>query len=457
MLREARGRVYTRTERVPLAGLDGWHEDPATGSIRHRSGGFFSVEGVGVRRPGHPVPHWEQPIINQPEIGLLGLLVKDFGGVPHCLVQLKAEPGNRNGIQLSPTVQATASNYRRVHGGSPVPYLEYFAGASPVSPASPRRRVVADVRQSEQGAWFLRKRNRNMVVEVTEEVEVREGFLWLTLTELHGLLAVEDLVNMDTRSVLACLPSGPAVAAGPAATAGPDDFAASVVRSGRGDPPALHPTEAVLSWITDARVRTELEVRPRRLDELARWRYDEEGVSHDSGRFFSVIGVRVEASGREVNGWSQPMLAPHGTGIVAFLVTRVAGVLHVLAQVRAEPGYADVAELAPTVQCVPENYDVLPPAARPAFLDDVLGADPADVRFDTVLSEEGGRFYHARTRHLVVETPHLPEPPDFRWLTLRQFSDLLRHSHYVSMEARSLLACLRSLAVAAREPDGVPS
>ena len=42
------------------------------------------------------------------------------------LLQAKAEPGNINKIQISPTVQATKSNYTRVHGGKEIPYLRYF-------------------------------------------------------------------------------------------------------------------------------------------------------------------------------------------------------------------------------------------------------------------------------------------------------------------------------------------
>jgi oxidase EvaA len=36
------------------------------------------------------------------------------------------EPGNINKVQLSPTVQATESNYTRVHGGKAIKYLNFF-------------------------------------------------------------------------------------------------------------------------------------------------------------------------------------------------------------------------------------------------------------------------------------------------------------------------------------------
>jgi oxidase EvaA len=417
-LDDAAERLGIRAEQVPLDALDGWETDPDAGAVRHRSGRFFSIEGLDVRRPGHPVSHWQQPIISQPEIGMLGILVKRFAGVPHGLMQLKPEPGNWGGLQISPTVQATRSNYTGVHQGARVPYLDHFLNAAA------RHRIVTDVHQSEHGSWFLRKRNRNMVVEVTEDVEAIPGFRWLPLAELRQLLRVDDLVNMDTRSVLSCLPRVPTGGA------------------------SAHPTADVLAWIARGRAGSRMAVERRPLGRLAGWRRDAGRISHESGRFFDVIGVRVEAVGREIGRWDQPMIAPHGVGIVAFLTTRVDGVPHVLAQLRAEPGCADTAELAPTVQCTPANYDVLPPAARPPFLDDVLGADPSSIRFDTVLSDEGGRFHHSRSRHLVVELDERaerPERPGYRWLALDQLHELLRHGGRVNMQTRSLLACLSAL------------
>lgn len=59
-------------------------------------------------------------------------------------------------------------------------------------------------------------------------------------------------------------------------------------------------------------------------------------------------------------------------------------------QAKAQPGFVDTAELAPTVQCTPSNYDVLPDDARPPYLTEVLSARPEQIRFDTVLAEEGG-------------------------------------------------------------------
>ncbi|MDG4765612.1 NDP-hexose 2,3-dehydratase family protein [Solwaraspora sp. WMMD406] len=437
-LGDMRESTFMSVEQVALEDLRGWGQDPATGNLRHETGKFFTVESLAVDFPAGPVSNWSQPIINQPEIGILGILVKRIDGVLHCLMQAKREPGNQNGIQLAPTVQATRSNYTRVHQGRPVPYLDYFL--HPVG-----HRVITDVRQSEQGAWFYQKRNRNMVVEVSADVPVLDGFCWLTMGQLHGLLRVPDLVGMDARTVLACLPLG-----GPgwgAILPHADEFGSALAHSCDPESGSQRSLTDILSWVTGMRSRTEIQARLGPLVAAEGWRRTDGRISHESGRFFDVMGVRVRAGGREVGQWMQPMIQPRSDGIIAFLVRPIDGVLHMLVSARPEPGFADVIELAPTVQCLPGNYGHLPVERRPPFLSEVLAARPEQVRFDAVLSEEGGRFYHARNRYLIVETdaPIRPDRDDYRWLTLAQLTELLQHSFYLNVQARSLVACLRSL------------
>ncbi|MFG2895037.1 NDP-hexose 2,3-dehydratase family protein [Streptomyces sp. NPDC048248] len=425
---DERNRADTsRIERIPFASLRGWNFQSGTGNLVHDSGRFFSIEGLDIRMPGRAVDAWTQPILHQPEVGILGIIAKEFNGILHFLMQAKMEPGNCNGLQLSPTVQATRSNYTRVHKGAAVPYVEYFQRLG-------QYRILADVRQSEQGCWFYRKRNRNVVIEVHEDIEVLDGFRWLTLGQLHQLLAVDDLVNMDSRSVLACLPF-PFHGAG---------------TSGAGHHSALIGTD-LLSWITEARTRCDPRVERLPLDRVRHWQRSADRISHESGRFFSVIAVDVQAGGREVRSWSQPMIEPHGTGVSALLTRRVDGVLRALVHARPEPGCTDALELAPTVQCTPANYTHLPAAARPPLLDQVIEAAPEQVLFDSVLSEEGGRFYHARNRYLVLDAdPDLSNVdlgPDYRWVPVPELIGLIRHSHYLNIEARTLITCLQSLDV----------
>ena len=154
---ERRNReVVVQVDEVPFASLRGWHFDEATGNLVHNSGKFFSIVGIDVRTNTGCEQRWTQPIINQPEVGYLGIICKEFDGVLYFLLQAKIEPGNVNCVQLSPTLQATRSNYTQVHGGKKPAYLEYFQNAKP-------NQIILDQLQSEQGARFLRKRNRNII------------------------------------------------------------------------------------------------------------------------------------------------------------------------------------------------------------------------------------------------------------------------------------------------------
>lgn len=414
-----------RVERIPFAGLDGWAFDPATGNLGHRSGRFFTVEGLHATGAQGPFREWHQPIISQPEVGILGILVKEFDGVLHLLMQAKMEPGNRNVLQLSPTVQATRSNYTRVHQGASVRYIEYFT--------DPRRgRVLADALQSEHGSWFLGKRNRNMIVEALDDVPPADDFCWLTLHQVAELLHRDNLVNMDSRTVLAGIPSW----------------------GGGPEPTALHTDAELRSWFTTERTRHDIRARRIPLAEVRGWQRGELALERPDGRFFRVVAVSVEAGNREVTGWSQPLFEPTGVGVTAFLTREFDGVPHYLAHARVEGGFRDTVELGPTVQYVPDNYAGLPPAQRPPFLDAVLNADPARIRYQAVHSEEGGRFLNAESRYLVVAVgesaaPRTP-PLGYRWVTAGQLRSHVQHSHYVNVQARTLLACLGAAEVRGR-------
>ncbi|MFF9011388.1 NDP-hexose 2,3-dehydratase family protein [Streptomyces sp. NPDC014870] len=408
-----------RVERIPLDALEGWGFTEPSGNLVHDSGRFFSVEGlhVTVSDGRRVVQEWHQPIIRQPEVGILGILAKEFDGVLHFLMQAKMEPGNRNLLQLSPTVQATRSNYTKVHRGADVRYLEYFT-------PSGRSRVVADVLQSEHGSWFYRKSNRNVIVEALGEVAEHEDFLWLTLAELHALLRLDNIVNMDARTVLACMPvSSPG-------------------------PVALHSDAEVLSWFSGERSRWDVSARLAPLDATPSWRRSVWSIEHERQAFFRVVGVSVEAGSREVSRWTQPLFEPVGLGVTAFLARRIEGVLHVLVHARVEGGFLDTVELGPTVQCVPGNHGPEAEDRWPPYLDAVLGAPRSRILYEGVHSEEGGRFLNAESRYLVVlaendESPSDP-PAGYRWVTPDQLSALVGHGHYLNVQARTLLVCLRA-------------
>ncbi|MDR3083632.1 MAG: NDP-hexose 2,3-dehydratase family protein [Streptomyces sp.] len=420
-LAERRKANTFRVDRIPFAEMEGWTFQEHTGNLVHRSGRFFTVEGLHFTEDGQPhgdgpYNDWYQPIIRQHEVGVLGILVKEFDGVLHFLMQAKMEPGNPNLLQLSPTVQATRSNYTKAHRGGDVKYIEHFVGPD-------RGQVIVDVRQSEHGSWFSRKANRNMVVEATGDMPLLDDFCWLTLGQINELLHRDNVINMDSRTVLSCLPT--------------DDTSGE----------ALHTDTELLSWITGERTRHSVRTAPAPLDNLPGWKRRDSAIEHETGRYFNVVAVSAQAGNREVTGWTQPLFEPVGQGIHAFLTREIHGTPHVLVQARVEPGLVDTVELAPTVQYTPQNYAHLPERQHPPFAETVLHAPGDRILYDVVHAEEGGRFLNAENRCLVIEADEAPldPPPGHTWATPAQLTSLVQHSHYLNVQARTMLACLNAM------------
>ena len=113
-------------------------------NIYHESGKFFRIVGIKVRTNFYKTRSWDQPVILQKEKGILGILRRKNKDGFQYLIQAKVEPGNINKLQLSPTVQATKSNYSRVHKGKVVDYLSFFKKIK-------KKEVVINSQQSEQG------------------------------------------------------------------------------------------------------------------------------------------------------------------------------------------------------------------------------------------------------------------------------------------------------------------
>ena len=447
-LSERERASHFRVRRIPFGSFDQWSFDPNTDHLVHRSGKFFRVMGLRVRTNFGPVAEWDQPIISQPEIGILGILTQVVDGVRRFLMQAKPEPGNVNGIQLSPTVQATRSNYSQVHQGKRPNYVEYFTDRA-------RGTVLVDQLQTEQGSRFLRKQNRNMLVEATGHVPVLDDFRWLTLAEIKALLAIDDLVNMDARTVLSCLSYADHGLEGYYADRSLEaeddveflgrrlegfqkDLLVSLLRRKR----ACHTLDELLSWYADMRCRYDLVTEVLPLSSTRGWLRTEDEIRHESGKYFSVIAVEVQAGAREVTAWTQPLLKHDGVGLAGFLVQKIDGVLHFLVRACVEPGSFDVVDLGPTVaSSAGRAKDIAP---LPPFYERLAHAQPSEVRYSAIQSEEGGRFYHWRNRYVVVEVPPtetLTFPQNYAWMTFGQILEFTRFGFF-NIEARNLIACL---------------
>lgn len=442
-LEERRAAARVCIERLPLDQLRGWRREADTGNLRHDSGGFFAIEGIRVRTNWGRVPYWEQPIINQAEVGLLGFVAKRIRGLLHLLVQAKIEPGNLHAVQLSPTLQATRSNYGRRHQGGTPRYLAYFTGEKPV-------RWLLDQLQSEQGARFLRKRNRNIIVELAEDEAIppHPDFVWLTIGQLKQLMRRDNVVNMDTRTVLAGIGYGAYAAdtlAGVFALAPRGERGRRMLGSALDRDTAHQDFRAILSWLARLKAEHDLYVERAPLRDIRPWAELDGEIRRPDGKYFSVIGVRAAIDNREVAQWDQPMIQPAQEGLVAFIVRPIRGVYHFLVQAKLEAGNLDVLELAPTVQCLTGNYRTGHNEYSVPYIQDVLAAPPEAILYDAMQSEEGGRFFREQNRNMIVEVGEdfpLAVADNYGWLTLHQLLRLIEFNNYLNIAARSLIAAI---------------
>lgn len=425
--------VTVKVEQIPFSLLEKWHSE-ADGSLHHDSGKFFSIVGIDVHTDYGSNSHWRQPIIHQPEVGYLGILTKEIDGVLYCLMQAKIEPGNVNCVQISPTLQATKSNYSRVHSGNAPHYLEYFVNVKPEN-------IIIDQLQSEQGARFMRKRNRNIIIKVDEDVPVLEDFRWMTIGQIKELMRKDNMVNMDTRTVLSGLNIAEFVTPLDGLK-GMSQFGKDIILSATTNH-SYTTTNELLSWLTGLKSKFDLSVNICPINDMPSWKKTDMEIIRDDEQFFKIVGVNVTISNREVSSWCQPIVQPMQQGLCAFIIKKINGVYHFLVQAKMECGNFDVFELAPTVQCLTGN--VWKNTLKPEFTDYVLNARREHIIFDTLQSEEGGRFYKEQNRNMIVEADDnfpLQLPERFAWMTLSQIYEFLRFNNYLNIQARSLISAL---------------
>ena len=190
-------------EEIGIKDLKKWNVDEKTGNISHDSKGFFEIIGVKVsntfdREVGKE--GWTQPMIGKNPGGILGILMKKINGVPHYLLQAKAEPGNIGKLQLSPTLQATTSNLLKAHGGKRPLFAEYFDESN-------NPKIIYAKWQSEDGGRFHLKSNYNMIVEIDKntELNIPDYFIWITLYQIKQLLKIENFVGPHVRGIISYL------------------------------------------------------------------------------------------------------------------------------------------------------------------------------------------------------------------------------------------------------------
>ncbi len=425
-IEERKKKAFVNIEKKPLSDLQKWNFTRENG-IFHESGKFFSIKGfkASVKINNNFEQHWLQPIIVQPEIGFLGILSKRFDGILYFLMQAKIEPGNLNYIQISPTLQATQSNFTKVHKGKTPKFLEYFLGK--------KKNILVDQLQSEQGSRFFNKRNRNIIILTENDVPEDPDYCWMTLGQIKKLLEYNNVVNMDTRSVISLLPivQKEKIIKDHYKTDSMNLYSDDIILA-RNNAAEIH------SWLAERKMFIDKKHEYLPLDELDNYVMDNISIYDREGRFFSVIGCRIEVGNREVFNWDQPVIKSERKGLFCFFMKKINCVFHFLVQAVIEPGLIDIIEMGPTIQMSSDQN-------CNNFYMEYLNEGKYKIIHDSMQSEEGGRFYHEENRNMIIEVPeefNENVKEEFMWITIEQLNYFSQFTNMLNIQARSLLSLI---------------
>lgn len=214
----------------------------------------------------------------------------------------------------------------------------------------------------------------------------------------------------------------------------------------------FHTLEEVKYWFKDKRDSSTLIVKDIDLNEVNGWSIDEKtgNISHHSGDFFTIHGVRVTSKNREVDiTWDQPILEQVGYdgGLLGIIRKRFDGVPHYLCEAKEEPGNYGKVQISPSLQATFANINQAHGGRKPHFSDLFLERDKnpdVQVLFDAWLAEDGGRLHLKRNRGILIETSDnllIEKPNDnFIWLSLYQIKQLLKEDAWINPHIRGILA-----------------
>ena len=410
-----------KVDEIPLNKIRDWiYTDK---SIIHKKNYFFSIIGVEVNCKQNIETNWEQPIILQEEVGILGFLIKEN----MILLQAKTEPGNVNGTQVAPSVQATVSNYLRKHGGEETKFLNYF-----LEPDDSNHECISDIIQSEHGTRFMDKSNRNSIVRFQNEYyleDIDDRFRWFEIKELLSLLDKDYLINTDARSTLVSCNWEKLTE---------NNIAFFTDRQDQEFKYWLNTSyyqkesiNRIFELLEELQKQNKYDFKIKDLKKLKGWTVDKDVIIDIDQVELAVKGFRVSATDREVPFWEQPLVHNLSLGQVVLFCQKREGILKFLLNAQLIIGRNEALEWGPSIQFTKE--------------DEVINFEGQTVLSKCMQSDEGGRFYQSNCLYQIIEIAEgikVPQSEMSYWASLSEIQSIVVQNNKTTNELRSVLSLL---------------
>jgi oxidase EvaA len=205
--------------------------------------------------------------------------------------------------------------------------------------------------------------------------------------------------------------------------------------------------EEIEKWYKDTIDKQEMTIKEIPLDQCKNWNVDGNTIHHNSGEFFSILGLRVSTNIRECEGgWDQPIVKQTGWdgGILGILRKRFDGVPHYLIEAKSEPGNTNIVQLSPTLAATFSNIKKAHEGNTPNYLNFFEEDEKYKVHYKKWLAEDGGRLYNKRNLNMIVEVDEDQKVDivneNFRWMSLHQIKKCCMQDAWVGQCLRSIIA-----------------
>jgi dTDP-4-dehydro-6-deoxy-alpha-D-glucopyranose 2,3-dehydratase len=215
----------------------------------------------------------------------------------------------------------------------------------------------------------------------------------------------------------------------------------NLIEISKGDSDISH----IMKWFQEKRDNCAIKTEEIGINELKNWSVHPENgkIIHDSGKFFSIIGVKVNnAIDREVPSWTQPIMKQQECGILGIISKKIKGVKHYLLYAKYEPGNTHKLQLSPTLQATESNLNLTHGGKKPRFSEYFEDNIKSKVLSSVISVEDGGRFYLKTNKNVIVEIPEneLTEiPEEYIWVNSAQLKKLLKIDNVVNSLVRSII------------------
>ena len=181
---------------VPLNQLVDW--EISDYGIRCKKEANFEVRYYDIEINGREVHKWIQPLFKAKGSALFGLITRvNDRGIREFLVSTAPEIGSFDGMELGPTVYLEANELATKNNEVVNLFMKMLEN---------KENVLVDVILSEEGGRFYHEENRNIVVDIPNDMNIdADGYFWIDLKTLYKLTQINNCLNIQLRNLMSLL------------------------------------------------------------------------------------------------------------------------------------------------------------------------------------------------------------------------------------------------------------